>query len=956
MSTHSQHLRRWFVLVVVGFLCLTAVTPGTVRADTNLVLGGKAVVVNTNGDRVRLRSSPSYDASVVTMLGEGDVVSVADGPVTADDGSSWYEVVTNDGFDGYLDSTYLQLSDGSAATTDGSGDGATADTGEGVTPTPEVTDNTGQADTGAVAETPDTSGEEGDTGEVTTPVDESQGEDNSAVETPTDQVQDPALEVTPTEEIQNPDAGVTPIVTPADSTQAETPAADSSGETDAQTPDVNPSPTTEIIETPTIDSGIAETSTTAPDTAETPADDTGADTTPTTTTGTEAASPSPEATATPTDTGEAGVTPTAETASEATPTTETSPSPSPTETSQPSPSPSPSEAPASSPSTDNDESVTPDAQPHLMALLAPQKQMTANAVAQGTGTVTGTDGDGLRCRAGAGYDAAIITVLPEGTQVTLTGAAQGDWQPVNCAGQAGFVYSGYLSTNSSSGGGSDTSGSSGGVGGSTSGGAIGGSTVTGNAVVSGTNGDGLRCRAGGGYDAAVIMVLPEGTQVQLRGDAQGDWQPVFCGGQSGFVYSGYLSSGGSSGGDSGGGSNSGGGSGVTGSAVVSGTDGDGLRCRASAGYDGSVIVVLSEGQQVDVRGSAQGEWTPVYCAGQAGWVYSQYISTGGSSGGNNGGGDTGGSSGGNSSFPAGSTATVTGTGGSGVNLRNSGSLSAAVITVVPEGATVTVGSGSTASWIAATYNGSSGFISATYLTPGGSSSGGGDTGGDNSGSSGGLSVGAHAMTTDNLNLRYSASLSAGVAAVAPSGTVVEITSGLSNGFYGVSWDGLNGYMYGDYLQATDAALTPRGGSGEPSGGGDTGGNAGSGSGTATGQEIANYALQYVGYPYVWAAAGPSAFDCSGFTEWVIQHTLGFDITHDMFQQYADGTPVSYGNLQPGDLVFFQNTYEWGLSHVGIYIGNNQFVHAENEDTGVVVSDITSNYYSSHYYGAVRYGS
>jgi cell wall-associated NlpC family hydrolase len=86
---------------------------------------------------------------------------------------------------------------------------------------------------------------------------------------------------------------------------------------------------------------------------------------------------------------------------------------------------------------------------------------------------------------------------------------------------------------------------------------------------------------------------------------------------------------------------------------------------------------------------------------------------------------------------------------------------------------------------------------------------------------------------------------------------------------------------------------------------------------------------------------------------VIQHTLGIDITHDMFQQVQMGSPVDRSDLQPGDLVFFQNTFRPGLSHVGVYIGNGQMVNAENESTGVVVSDINSDYYSSRFYAARR---
>lgn len=123
-----------------------------------------------------------------------------------------------------------------------------------------------------------------------------------------------------------------------------------------------------------------------------------------------------------------------------------------------------------------------------------------------------------------------------------------------------------------------------------------------------------------------------------------------------------------------------------------------------------------------------------------------------------------------------------------------------------------------------------------------------------------------------------------------------------------------------------------------------------------GQAIADFAAQFNGYPYVYAGANPSTgFDCSGFTMYVIQQTLGIDITHDMFVQYGMGAPVDRGSLQPGDLVFFQNTFRPGMSHNGVYLGNNQMVHAENESTGVKISDITSDYYASRWYGAVRFG-
>jgi cell wall-associated NlpC family hydrolase len=157
-------------------------------------------------------------------------------------------------------------------------------------------------------------------------------------------------------------------------------------------------------------------------------------------------------------------------------------------------------------------------------------------------------------------------------------------------------------------------------------------------------------------------------------------------------------------------------------------------------------------------------------------------------------------------------------------------------------------------------------------------------------------------------------------------------------------------MYNSYLSKTSAALSQRGGSAPPTPGDTTGGGS-----SATGNAMVDFAMQYLGYPYVWATAGPGSFDCSGFTYWVTLNVLGIDIGRGLFTQVAAGTPVSYNNLQPGDLVFFQNTYTWGLSHSGIYIGNGKFIHAENESTGVTISSLSSPYYSSRWYGAVRLG-
>ena len=111
------------------------------------------------------------------------------------------------------------------------------------------------------------------------------------------------------------------------------------------------------------------------------------------------------------------------------------------------------------------------------------------------------------------------------------------------------------------------------------------------------------------------------------------------------------------------------------------------------------------------------------------------------------------------------------------------------------------------------------------------------------------------------------------------------------------------------------------------------------------ETVVNAALAQVGKPYVWASSNPSVgFDCSGLTSYAFRQA-GININRIAADQYSNGTPVSKDNLVRGDLVFF--SYGGGIGHVGLYIGNGQFVHAANYSTGVIVSNLNG-YYSNVY--------
>lgn len=120
--------------------------------------------------------------------------------------------------------------------------------------------------------------------------------------------------------------------------------------------------------------------------------------------------------------------------------------------------------------------------------------------------------------------------------------------------------------------------------------------------------------------------------------------------------------------------------------------------------------------------------------------------------------------------------------------------------------------------------------------------------------------------------------------------------------------------------------------------------------TSKGLEVVNYAYNFLGKPYVYGASGPNSFDCSGLTQYVYNR-FGIGLTRTTYTQVNQGVKVDRSNLQPGDLVFF-NT-QGSISHVGIYIGGGDFIHAPRTGKPVMISSLSDGYYSNRYATARR---
>ena len=261
-----------------------------------------------------------------------------------------------------------------------------------------------------------------------------------------------------------------------------------------------------------------------------------------------------------------------------------------------------------------------------------------------------------------------------------------------------------------------------------------------------------------------------------------------------------------------------------------------------------------------------------------------------------------------------------------------------IITTLPQNTLVAVLSNSS-EWYKVIVNGKEGYVSGEYLT--------GTLSTD-------FTVGTGKIVCDtSVNFRSQPNTSSSVLASLTNGTTVSVV-GVSGGWYKVTYGGKTGYVHPDYITFSGVSNSSNGSSTSGSSSSDTitpSNNVVSYTGTSEKRaEVLEYAAQFLGTPYVYGGSTPSGFDCSGFTSYVFKNTVG-SIPRVAQAQFDATTRVSLEELEPGDLVFFGSSAS-SISHVGIYVGDNTFIHSPH--TGEVVKhESLSGSYLARFQGGGR---
>ena len=353
----------------------------------------------------------------------------------------------------------------------------------------------------------------------------------------------------------------------------------------------------------------------------------------------------------------------------------------------------------------------------------------------------------------------------------------------------------------------------------------------------------------------------------------------------------------------------------TGALAANVTSTTNVNVRSGPGNSYSVLTVMKSGTTTSSLGTS-GNWTKVTVNGKTGYVYNKYLTSGSNA----------------PSTPTTSTSKTVYVTASALNVRSGAGTSYSVIGSLSKGKAASV-VGTSGNWYKSKYGSGYGYISASYTSAKAPSSSTSNTPPTTS------SGKTYYSTTSGLNVRSGPGTSYASKGTLSYGQAVSVVDS-SSYWYKIKFGSGYGYVGSKYLSTSKPSSTTT----TPS----------TPSTPSSSSSIVSYAKSFLGCSYVYGAAGPNSFDCSGFTKYVYAH-FGKSIPRSSASQYASCTKISKSSLRAGDLVFFSNSSSGGsVGHVAIYMGNGQIIHAANSSRGVCTDSLNSSYYTSHYIGAGRY--
>lgn len=415
--------------------------------------------------------------------------------------------------------------------------------------------------------------------------------------------------------------------------------------------------------------------------------------------------------------------------------------------------------------------------------------------------------------------------------------------------------------------------------------------------------DALRLRSQANTNSAILNLAPRNSVVTLLEELDG-WYKVSYGDQVGYMSADWLDV------------TQSGSEAVVGQGTVTA---DALNVRSGAGTVYNRLGLLYKGTSVMILEDCGNGWYKISGGGYTGYVSGEWVKVSGNS-----------SSDSSDAQPIGTGTVNTAC----LNVRSGAGTGYSRVGYLYSGNSVSILKDCGNGWYQISYGSGSAYVCAEYIS----------TGSDSGDSDGGEQT-TGIVTADALNVRSGAGTGYSRLGLLYSGNSVTIL-GSSNGWYKISYGNGVGYVSAEYVSTK---------------GNDNNSDSGSSSTSSIGEQAVALAKQQLGKPYVYGAAGPNGFDCSGLFYYIFNR-LGVNIARGSSSQYYNsGTFVSVDEMQPGDLVYlFDPKYDYSggslpTTHVLMYIGNNTVLHASTTSNTVRTDTLFGGYYGNYVVAVKRMG-